>query len=111
MVRFRFVATALGLIFTIGPLAVFAAPSSTVGHISHIAINGSGILIITDSPLPDNCVGYPSTYLQIAPSYTAMNAFVIALWARGDQLSVNLTVYTTSGAPGGYCQVVQIEPS
>ena len=110
-IRVRFIVAALGLIVTLSPIAVVGAPSSTVGHISHLAINGGGVLIITDSPLPDNCVGYPSTYLQILPSYTAMTAFVLALWARGDQLSVNVTVYTTSGTPGGFCQVVQIEPS
>jgi hypothetical protein len=86
-----------------------AFPNYTTGHISDVTFAGNSVLIRTDAALPDNCLGTPYGWMQISGTYASMNAFVLALWARGDANSVVVNVYTT-GVANGYCQIDQIDP-
>jgi hypothetical protein len=82
----------------------------TVGHINNVTFAGDIVLIKTDSPLPDNCAGTAFGWIAIPAAYKPMHAFVLALWARGDQASVPVTVYT-SAVSSGYCWVTQLDPA
>jgi len=86
-----------------------AGPYYTSGHINNVTFAGNFVMIMTDAPLPDNCVGTSFGWMQIPAANTPMIAFVLALWARGDESSTNVTVYT-GGLSGAYCQVNQIDP-
>jgi hypothetical protein len=85
-----------------------AGPNYVSGYISNVTFNGTDVLIMIDAGLPDHCAG-ASAWMRIAPEFKPINAFVLALWMRGDAAQVHLMVYT-SGAEGGYCQIVQIDP-
>lgn len=106
--RSRFAVLAVAL-RGIAPTA-FAGPSWQTGRINNVTVSGDQVLITLDSGLPDNCAGTAYGWMMISPSYKAMQALVLALWARGDMGSSTLTVFT-SGLVGGYCQVTQLDPA
>lgn len=86
-----------------------AGPSWQTGKITNMTIAGEYVMIMLDAGPPDNCVGTAYGWMTISPVYKSMQAFVLALWARGDMASVTVTVYT-GGLVSGYCQVTQLDP-
>lgn len=108
LVRKNWRGAVLGALIFVGAPAL-AGPTYTSGHINNVTFAGNFVMIMTDAPLPDNCVGTSSGWLQIPAANTSMIAFVLALWARGDESSTNVTVYT-GGLSGAFCQGNQIDP-
>ena len=100
-------ACAASLLLSVRP--AMAEATWTVGHINNVTFVGDVILIKTDSQLPDNCAGTGNGWIGIPAAYKQMHAFVLALWTRGDETSVQVVVYTTT-VSGGYCWVTQIDP-
>jgi hypothetical protein len=104
-------ATALGFLgLSSGVSVAQTAPTYTSGHISNITFAGDEVLIMVDAGLPGNCTGASWGWMRIPPANSAMNAFVIGLWMRGDAASVVVTVYS-DGLAGGYCRITQIDPA
>jgi hypothetical protein len=94
----------------IGAAPLFAASNYTFGHINNVTFVGDGsVWIMIDSSLPDNCAGTFAGWMQVPAANKTMIAFVLALWARGDENSTQVYVYT-SGLTNSVCQINQIDP-
>jgi hypothetical protein len=84
-----------------------AQTSYTNGYITNITYVGDQILIRLNVPLPTNCPAY--NWASIPASNKPMQAWVLALEARGALSQVMITIYT--GSPNSpYCTVTQIDP-
>ena len=86
-----------------------AATTYAVGHINNITMGADTVLIKLDVPLADNCAGTGYGWMLIPATAKTLQAFVLALWARGDLANVTMTVYTDP-VVNGYCSVNQIDP-
>jgi len=81
----------------------------TSGHINNVTLADDYVMIMIDAGLPGNCAGTSWGWMKVPSTATAMKAFVIGLWMRGDAASTVVTVYT-DGLVDGYCRITQIDP-
>lgn len=84
-----------------------AAPSWTSGNLIDITSYAGGLLIRTDSPLPDNCVGVPFGWMLIPETNRTMVATTLAMWMGGNK---SVTIYTNA-TTGTYCIINQVDPA
>ncbi|KJY73828.1 hypothetical protein [Vibrio nigripulchritudo] len=88
--------------------ASFSAANYQSGKIKNLTATTSGIMIMMDAGLPDNCAGTPYGWMLIKQEHTAMTSVVLAAWASGNKSG---TVYTSGREGGvGYCLISQFDP-
>ncbi|WP_283130807.1 hypothetical protein [Enterovibrio norvegicus] len=87
----------------------FAAADYQSGKIKNLTGVTSGIMIMMDSGLPDNCAGTPYGWMLIKQEHKALTSVILAAWASGNKSG---TVYTSGREGGvGYCLVNQFDPA
>ena len=84
-----------------------AANNYRSGSIINISSTAQGLMIMLDSPVPDNCQGTPYNWLLIPEQNKTMISLTMALWLSGKK---SFTVYTANRA-SGYCEVIQVHPN
>lgn len=85
----------------------FSAPSWTSGNLTNITSTSSGLMIMTDGSLPDNCAGTPYGWLLIKEANKTIVATTLATWLSGNKA---VSVYTSGMDASGYCVVTQVDP-
>ncbi|MDX1304561.1 hypothetical protein [Photobacterium sp.] len=89
--------------------SVSAAPNYQSGSIENLTAVESGVMIMMDKGLPDNCEGSPYGWMLIKQEHTAITSVVLAAWASGKKSG---TVYTSGRESGnGFCLVNQFDPA
>lgn len=83
-----------------------AAETYHSGALNNITSTASGLMVMLDTGLPDNCAGTPYGWMLIPELNKTMIATALLMWATGSRL---VTIYTTPN-PGGYCIVNQLDP-
>ncbi len=90
-------------------ISSYAGSSYVSGNITNLTAVKSGVMIMLDSGLPDNCSGSPYGWMLIKQSNTAITSVVLAAWVSGKKQG---TIYTSGRENGtGYCLVVQFDPA
>jgi hypothetical protein len=88
-----------------------AQPTYASGRINNITFVNDMVLIKLDVPLPGNCAGTGWGWMAIPATNKPIQAFVLALQARGALSTVTVLVYTDPVGGSGYCTVSQIDPT
>ncbi len=86
---------------------VYAGPHYLSGNLKNLTSNKSGLMIMLDTGVPDNCTGVSSNWMTIDEDNKAMISVALAMWATERKLA---TVYT-DGLVSGSCIVNQLDPS
>ena len=98
-----------GIIFSLAITNCWAGAHYQSGKIKNLTATTSGIMIMMDKGLPDNCVGTPYGWLLIKEENKALTSAVLTIWASGKGTG---TVYTSGRVNGtGYCIVNQFDPT
>jgi hypothetical protein len=85
-------------------------PTYQNGHIINITFSGDMVLIRLDVAHPGNCASSAWNWMAIPAANKPIQAFVLALQARGALSSVMVTVYTDPPSSTPFCTVNQIDP-
>jgi hypothetical protein len=94
------------MVVTIGQ--AIAGPNYVVGNISNYSAVASGLLIMVDTGIPDNCAGSPYNWMIIANEDKAMLAMALMRISQ-DQMGVAL--YSAGVFYNGICRVTQYDPN
>ena len=86
---------------------VYAGPHYLSGNIKDLTSNTSGLMIMLDTGVPDNCAGVSANWMTIEKENTAMISVALTMWATGKKLGV---VYTETRTDGS-CIINQLDPS
>ncbi|MCL6270744.1 hypothetical protein M3P05_12500 [Sansalvadorimonas sp. 2012CJ34-2] len=99
----------INITFLFASSSSFAAEEYVSGNISNLTAIESGIMIMMDKGMPDNCKGSPYGWMLIENENSFLGATVLSIWLKGKRSG---TIYT-SGRPGGkgFCIVNQFDPA
>jgi len=89
------------------PQFVLSGEHYLSGNIKNLTAIRSGVMIMLDTGVPNNCSGTPYNWMLVEQEHTAITSVVLAVWVSGKKLG---TVYT-SGIKNGYCVITQFDPA
>jgi hypothetical protein len=88
---------------------VYAESTYLSGKITNITSGTSGLMIMLDSGVPDNCQGTPYNWMLIPEANKTMIATIL-LFYSSDKNKI-YTIYTQGCNPGEFCIINQVDPS
>ena len=92
--------------------SVSAFAQYTTGHITAIDATASGLMVMTDGPLPANCTGTPFNWLLIPSANSPMVALAMGVYLTSGFNGAVVTFYTGGiPTPGDFCTVTQVQPN
>jgi hypothetical protein len=94
------------MVVTIGQ--AIAGPNYIIGNVSNYTAIPSGLLIMVDTGMPDNCAGSPYNWMIIANEDKAMLAMALM---RISQDQMGVTVYSAGVFYSGICRLTQYDPN
>lgn len=84
-----------------------AAETYLAGTISNITTGPTGMRIMLDTGVPNNCTGTPYGWMLIRQEDKSMVAAALAMWFSGQR---KVVVYTNAYSDTTYCIINQLDP-